>query len=252
VGLKRRLLNYVKSALLFSERGVNPHIIGCNRLVLLHGPPGTGKTSLARALAHKLSIRMGKIYASGGMLLEINAHSLFSKWFSESGKLVMKLFQHIQEIVEDEELFVVLLIDEVESLSASRQNAMSGSEPTDAIRVVNALLTQIDALKTKKNVLIITTSNITQAIDAAFLDRADIRQFIGHPIAAGRYSIFASCVSELVRTGIISVEEEQSKDKAIQKDQEVKQEDGQRKGKSKQSSSQSKQKTQSHSRPNSS
>ena len=48
---------------------------------------------------------------------------------------------------------------------------MSGSEPSDAIRVVNALLTQIDQVKRHPNVLILTTSNVTGAIDLAFVDR---------------------------------------------------------------------------------
>ena len=48
---------------------------------------------------------------------------------------------------------------------------MSGSEPSDAIRVVNSVLTQIDQLKRYPNVLILTTSNITGAIDLAFVDR---------------------------------------------------------------------------------
>lgn len=43
-------------------------------------------------------------------LLEINAHSLFSRWFSESGKLVQRLFSHINEIAMDEGCFVVVLI----------------------------------------------------------------------------------------------------------------------------------------------
>ena len=59
----------------------------------------------------------------------------------------------------------------MESLTSARQSAMSGSEPSDAIRVVNALLTQLDQVKRYPNVLILTTSNVTGAIDLAFVDR---------------------------------------------------------------------------------
>ena len=52
---------------------------------------------------------------------------------------------------------------------------MSGSEPSDAIRAVNALLTQLDQLRRFPNVMVLTTSNITAAIDVAFVDRADIK-----------------------------------------------------------------------------
>jgi SpoVK/Ycf46/Vps4 family AAA+-type ATPase len=54
-------------------------------------------------------------------LVEVNAHSLFSKWFSESGKLVSKLFAAITELVEEPQALVFVLIDEVESLSAARK-----------------------------------------------------------------------------------------------------------------------------------
>jgi len=201
--VKSHLLEYAESAMYFADRRVDANIIAWNRVVLLHGPPGTGKTSLCKALAHKLSIRLSDRYKFG-QLVEVNAHSLFSKWFSESGKLVNKLFDSIKDLVDDEDTFVVVLIDEVESLTAARKSALSGNEPSDAIRVVNALLTQIDQLKEKRNVMVMTTSNITEAIDLAFVDRADIKQYIGLPSANARYQILRSCVLELMRVGIIA------------------------------------------------
>ncbi|EGD80715.1 thyroid receptor-interacting protein 13 [Salpingoeca rosetta] len=203
--VKQNLLSFATTTLLFSDHNVNPDIISWNRVVLLHGPPGTGKTTLCKALAQKLTIRFCKRF-SHGQLIEINSHSLFSKWFSESGKLVGKMFQSIRELIENEDSFVCVLIDEVESLAAARRAATSGTEPSDAIRVVNALLTQIDQLKTYKNVLILTTSNITEAIDVAFVDRADLKFFIGLPGINARYQILSSCVRELMRTGLVQEE----------------------------------------------
>jgi len=200
--VKSELLEYAATAMLFSDVGVDSNIIAWNRVVLLHGPPGTGKTSLCKALAQKLAVRFSHRY-NQGLLLEINSHSLFSRWFSESGKLVQKLFSKITEQAEDEDSLVCVLIDEVESLTAARKASVAGSEPSDAIRSVNALLTQIDKLRERPNVLIITTSNITEAIDLAFVDRADIKQYIGPPSVAARYEILRTCITELIRVGII-------------------------------------------------
>lgn len=201
--IKWDLLDYIHTTFVFSDALVDPHVIGCNRLVLLHGPPGTGKTSLCRALAQKLAIRLGTQYTHG-KLVEINSHSLFSKWFSESGKLVQRLFEMVSELVDDESGFVVVLIDEIESLTKARASAAAGTEPSDSLRVVNALLTQLDRLRHRKNVLVMTTSNLTDAIDPAFLDRADIRQYIGPPGPPAVYAILRSCMHELMRTGLAS------------------------------------------------
>ncbi|KAM4569077.1 pachytene checkpoint protein 2 homolog [Fundulus diaphanus] len=201
-GVKTKLLDYVTTTIYFSDKNVDSNLISWNRVVLLHGPPGTGKTSLCKALAQKLSIRLSSRY-SYGQFVEINSHSLFSKWFSESGKLVTKMFQKIQQLIEDKEALVFVLIDEVESLTAARNASQAGTEPSDAIRVVNSVLTQLDQIKRHPNVVILTTSNVTDKIDLAFVDRADIKQYIGPPSEKGIYNIYLSCLEELMKCQII-------------------------------------------------
>ncbi|OCF41656.1 hypothetical protein I317_04567 [Kwoniella heveanensis CBS 569] len=195
--LKTRLLNYIYSTIHFSELQIDSDIVAWNRVVLLHGPPGTGKTSLCRALAQKISVRLDKSY-SQGKLIEINSHSLFSKWFSESGKLVQRLFETVTKEVDDESQFVVVMIDEVESLTAARAGAMRGNEPSDSLRVVNALLTQLDKLRMRKNVLVMTTSNLAEAIDEAFISRVDMQEYVPLPPPQAVYHILSGCLDEMM------------------------------------------------------
>lgn len=100
----------------------------------------------------------------------------FHSFRLQSGKLVQKMFQRLHELIEDRAALVCVLIDEVESLTSARSSAFRGSEPSDAIRVVNALLTQLDQIRRYPNVLILTTSNISGAIDIAFIDRLEDTQ----------------------------------------------------------------------------
>merc|ERR1711953_914215 len=191
--IKEEALRYVETAMIASECNVDTMLIGLNRLILLSGPPGTGKTSLCKALAQKTAIRMAHKFTEF-QLVEINSHSLFSKWFSESGKLVQKMFDQLQELLEDPKLFIFVLIDEVESLTMSRTE--SKNEPSDGLRVVNALLTQIDQLKKFRNVLVLATSNLRNRIDDAFLDRADVSYEVGLPGSETSYDMLCSCIVE--------------------------------------------------------
>ncbi|XP_076180876.1 pachytene checkpoint 2 protein isoform X1 [Ptiloglossa arizonensis] len=204
--IKEDLLHFVETTMIFSDHNVNSNIISWNKVVLLHGPPGTGKTSLCKALAQKIAIRLGDRFTHGEFI-EINSHSLFSKWFSESGKLVMKLFNEMKSLLEDSHVLICILIDEIESLAHARKSCSNGVEPTDSIRVVNALLTQLDQIKRYPNVLILTTSNLSETIDLAFVDRADIKQYIGNPTSQAIYKIYASCLKELMRVSLIEPEE---------------------------------------------
>ncbi|KAF8742435.1 hypothetical protein AX14_004649 [Amanita brunnescens Koide BX004] len=201
--IKLKLLNYIHATLVLSDANIDFNLVSWNRVVLLHGPPGTGKTSLCRALAQKLSIRLSHRY-SHARLLEVNSHSLFSKWFSESGKLVQRLFNSIAELADEQDAFLVVLIDEVESLTAARAGAMAGTEPSDGLRVVNALLTQLDKLKHRKNVLIMSTSNLVKAIDSAFIDRADIVQYVDLPPREAIYEILRTSLCEMISKGVIA------------------------------------------------
>jgi hypothetical protein len=66
----------------------------------------------------------------------MNAHSLASKYFSESGKLVQKMFGAIEALLqEDKDRFVIVLVDEIETLTCKRENSLVGREPVDGLRV---------------------------------------------------------------------------------------------------------------------
>lgn len=205
--IQSNLLHFASSALLFADKHVSSHLVHWNRMILFHGPPGTGKTSLCRALANKLSIRMNQRFTSTS-LLEIHSHSLFSKWFSTSGKLIHRLFDLIQEMLqEDPNRLICVFIDEMESLAANRSSMISGShssEPTDALRAVNSMLTGLDRLRNFPNVLLLATTNITQAVDDAFMDRVDWNVYMGPPCFNARCAILRSSLQELQRVGIVS------------------------------------------------
>lgn len=111
---------------------------------------------------------------------------------------MLKLFTTIKEVAEDPTSLVIILVDEVESIAYSR-DSVSAQEPSDSLRVVNAVLTQLDQLRQHSNVLVLTTSNLSGSIDRAFVDRADLKQYVGFPSTIAIFHIFQSAIDELIK-----------------------------------------------------
>jgi hypothetical protein len=134
-GLPSRLLRYlVRMVGMMGKQGLNLATFNWNKICLLHGPPGSGKSTLCRALAQKLSIRLGDTFPKA-TLVEINANAMLSKYFGESGKLIESTFDKVQSLARDRAKFVVVVIDEVETIASSRQRVSSSGECSDGLRV---------------------------------------------------------------------------------------------------------------------
>ncbi|KAK5134309.1 hypothetical protein LTR08_006738 [Meristemomyces frigidus] len=203
--LPARLLRYLTRMVgLMKQPGLNLAAFNWNRLCLLHGPPGSGKSTLCRALAQKLSIRLGDAF-DNAMLVEINTNAMLSKYFGESGKLIGAIFERIHAMAHERGSFICVVMDECETIAGSREKSTSGSECNDGMRATNQLLTALDRLRNLPNVIVLCTSNLIGAIDQAFLDRVDIKQLIPCPSAAAIYNIFRSCLNELIRSNVVHV-----------------------------------------------
>ncbi len=155
-------------------------------LLMLAGPPGNGKTTLARGLANEVArVIRGKV-----RFLQIDPHALASSSLGKSQREVTKLFQ--QTIPEHaNEGPCIVLLDEVETIVADRQRLSLEANPIDVHRATDAALAGVDALtRSHRNTLIIATTNFENAVDRAFLSRADWIERIGPPNAEARTTIF--------------------------------------------------------------
>jgi pachytene checkpoint protein 2 len=165
-------------------------------LIVLAGPPGTGKTTMARGLAQVAALALAREGAT--TLVEINPHAFPSDMLGESQRNVTRLLAETIPEIAARRPFTVVLIDEVESFAVSRSAASFEANPVDVHRATDAVLLGIDEIAKKlPSVLFVTTTNFIEAVDGAFLSRADLVMRFALPDRETIAKILGSALGEL-------------------------------------------------------
>jgi AAA+ superfamily predicted ATPase len=195
-GLKAQLLS--QAMLNFTLRTkVDRSVVPLHGVILLVGPPGTGKTSLARGLANRVA---DTFPSSGFRLLEVEPHALTSSAMGKTQRTVSELFsQAIAEAAASGP--TIVLLDEVETLAADRSKMSLEANPVDIHRATDAVLVQLDALAERyPNLLFLATSNFPEAVDAAFTSRCDLVLQVPLPDRRACELILRDCLLGLGKT----------------------------------------------------
>ncbi len=154
----------------FKEMGINPP-----RGILLYGPPGSGKTLLAKAVATE----------SEANFIAVKGPEVLSKWVGESERAVREIFRKARQVSP-----CIVFFDEIDSIAPTRGMRLGDSGVTE--RVVNQLLTEMDGIVTMKNVVVLAATNRPDILDPALIrpGRFDRLIYVPPPDERGRLEIF--------------------------------------------------------------
>jgi SpoVK/Ycf46/Vps4 family AAA+-type ATPase len=175
----------IRESIVYPTKRMDLFPLGWPRGILLHGPPGCGKTLLAAAAAAEID----------GYFINVDAASMMSKWLGEAEKNVSKLFNFARKLHDTEGVPVLLFVDEIDSLLGSRSSEVGGE-----VRVKNQFLTEMDGINGKaKNskLYVIGATNKPWTLEAGFLRRFQKRIYVALPDQSSRLQLFRQYTARL-------------------------------------------------------
>jgi len=165
--------------------------------ILLYGPPGCGKTLIAKAVANSLAKKVSEISGIGegrSYFLNIKGPELLNKFVGETERQIRIIFQRAREKAS-EGTPVIVFFDEMDSLFRTRGSGISSDVENT---IVPQLLSEIDGVERLENVIVIGASNREDMIDPAILrpGRLDVKIKIERPDAQAALDIFAKYLTD--------------------------------------------------------
>jgi len=176
--------------------------------ILLYGPPGCGKTLIAKAIANSLAKKVNQPMSSGPVksyFFNIKGPELLNKFVGETERQIRLIFEQAREISK-EGWPVIIFFDEMESLYRIRGSGISSDMEST---IVPQLLAELDGVEALNNVIVIGASNREDLIDPAILrpGRLDIKIRIDRPTQDAAISIFSHYLTSNIPIAPIAIEE---------------------------------------------
>ena len=168
------------------------HKLPAPKGILLYGPPGCGKTLIAKAVANSLAKKVAEVTGNKlakSYFINIKGPELLNKYVGETERQIRLVFQRAREKAE-EGMPVIIFFDEMDSLFRTRGTGISSDMEST---IVPQLLAEIDGVETLKNVIVIGASNREDLIDPAILrpGRLDVKIKVERPDSESAAQIFS-------------------------------------------------------------